>query len=265
MRRYGIGWVALLATSLAAQAQGKMEAGIRAGATFTHGYTIIPAQTLSPGLEMPRIRNSGNGIGTGYVAGAWVRKNFDRFFLQAELSFSSLKLKQQATIDRIDVAAASEFGVSLPISLPPGTLYARLNTTSDPLLNTVYIPLFIGKQGRENRWRFYGGPTLFFTQKAEAARTASGQVEANPAINFPALPIANIRDQVDLTDPEQAGILQVKNFNFGIELGAGITLLKRLEVDVRYGLPVGGVFNDSGITGFIGYATLAVGYKLVNF
>ncbi|MGA0559172.1 outer membrane beta-barrel protein [Larkinella sp. VNQ87] len=265
MKKIGLGWIILLSTSLLAQAQSPVELGIRGGATFTHGYTVIPAQTLSPGLALPRIRNSNNGIGVGYLGGLWIRKSFRRFFIQAELSYSSLVLKQKASIDRIDVAAAPEFGVTLPISVTPGTLFAQLNTTTVPNLNSVYIPLFIGKQGAENRWRIYGGPTLFFTHQAEADRTASGRVEPNSTINFPGLTLTNVSDRVDLTDEQQAGVLQVKNFNFGVEFGAGITLLKRLEVDLRYGLPVGGVFNDSGITGYIGYATLAVGYKLFNF
>lgn len=264
MKILGVLGVALL-VAITAQAQSTIESGIRGGATFTHGYTVIPTQPIAPGLEVPRIRNSNNGIGVGFLGSIWIRKKFDRFFIQAEVNYSSLFLKQKAPIDRIDVAAATEFGVNLPISLPPGTLFARLNTTSEPTLTSITVPVFIGKQGQEGRWRVYGGPTFLFTQKAEAARTAAGTVGANASINFPGYTITNITDQVDLTDPEQAGILQVKNFNFGIELGAGITLLKRLEVDVRYGLPVGGVFNNSGITGFIGYATLAVGYKLVHF
>jgi hypothetical protein len=256
-------WVACFAflVTLKVQGQGTIQLGIRGGATFMHGFTIIPAQTLSPGLEIPRIRNNNNGIGIGYLGSLWVRKNFNRFFLQAEVSYSSLMLKQKATIDRIDVAAASEFGVNL--SIKPGTLYARLNTTTEPTLNSINIPIFIGKQWQEGKWRIYGGPTFLFTQKAEAPRTASGQVEASTS--FPGFTISSISDKVDLTNPDQAGILQVKNFNFGVEFGAGLTLLKRLEVDLRYGLPIGGVFNDAGITGYVGYATVTVGYKLFNF
>ncbi|GAB3262788.1 hypothetical protein GCM10027347_28740 [Larkinella harenae] len=256
-------WAAFL-LALNVQGQSPIEIGIRGGGTFSHGYTVIPAQTLAPRLEMPRIRNANNGIGTGYLGGIWVRKNFERFFLQAELSYSSLVLKQKAFIERIDILAASEFGVNLPALFPPGMLYAQLNTTAEPSLNSIYVPLFIGKRDRANKWRVYGGPTLFFTHKAEAVRTASGRVEANPMIGFPAYTVNNITDQVDLTEPEQAGLLRVRNFNFGVEVGAGITLLKRVEVDLRYGLPVGGVFNDRGITGFIGYATLAVGYTLFH-
>ncbi|GAB3908374.1 hypothetical protein GCM10028803_43870 [Larkinella knui] len=264
MKILGVACVAFL-VAIQAQAQGTIELGIRGGGTFTHGYTVLPAQTLSPGLDVPRIRNTNNGIGVGYLGNVWIRKNFDRFFIQTEISYTSLVLKQKAPIDRIDVAAASEFGVILPINLQPGTLFARLNTTSEPTLNSINIPVFIGKHGREGQWRVYGGPTFMFTQKAEAIRTASGQVGANPAINFPGYTITTITDQVDLTKPEEAGILQVKKFNFGVEFGAGITLLKRLEVDLRYGLPIGGVFNDRGITGFIGYAELTVGYKLIHF
>ncbi|MFD1144429.1 outer membrane beta-barrel protein [Larkinella insperata] len=257
MKFFGVVWIVLLMATTA-QAQGTIALGVRGGGTFMHGFTTIPARTLAPGLEIPKIRNENNGIGTGYLGGVWVRKTFSRFFLQAEVSYSKLALKQKANIDRIDVAAASEFGVTIP-NIPVGTLFANLNTTSDPVLNSVNIPVYIGKQGQEGKWRIYGGPTFLFTQKSEAARTASGQVGPNPS--FP----VSISDKVDLTDPEQAGILQVKNFNFGVELGAGLTLLKRLEVDLRYGLPVGGVFNDSGITGYIGYATIAVGYRLFDF
>lgn len=257
MKFWGIVWMALL-TVATARAQGTVELGIRGGGIFSHGYTVIPAQNLAANLEIPKIRNSNNGVGVGYLAGGWVRKNYTRFFLQAEVNYSSLVLKQEATIDRIDVAAASEFGVNLNIQ--PGLFYASLNTTSEPVLTSVTIPVFIGKQAQSGKWRFYGGPTFLFTLKAEAARTASGRVESSPP-----LVISDVSDKVDLTDPDQAGILQVKNFNFGIELGTGLTLLKRLEVDLRYGLPVGGVFNNSGITGFIGYATLAVGYKLTRF
>ncbi|MGV3557947.1 outer membrane beta-barrel protein [Larkinella arboricola] len=257
MKFLGVAWIMLLMVTTA-QAQGTLELGVRGGATFMHGFTNIPARTLTPGLEIPRIQNQNNGIGTGYLGGIWVRKTWNRFFLQAEVSYSKLALKQKATIDRIDVAAASEFGVTIP-NIPIGTLFVNLNTTSDPVLNSVNIPIYIGKQGQEGKWRLYGGPTFLFTQKSEAARTASGRVISGP--KFP----VSISDKVDLTDPEQAGILQVKNFNFGIELGAGLTVLKRLEVDVRYGLPVGGVFNDSGITGYIGYATVAVGYRFLDF
>ncbi|MFC5411194.1 outer membrane beta-barrel protein [Larkinella bovis] len=259
-------WIAGLLVLVAVQirAQGTLEGGVRGGGTLTHGHTILPAQTLSPGLEMPRIRNTSNGIGVGYLGGVWIRKNFDRFFLQAELSFSSLMLKQKASIDRIDILAASEFGVNLPLTIPPKTLYASLNATSDPRINSFYIPVFIGKKGPGDLWRLYGGPYLMITQQAEASRTASGRVEPNASIGFPGYTVTNIQDKVDLTNPDQAGMLQVKPLNFGVEFGAGMTFLKRLEVDLRYGLPVGGVFNERGITGFIGYATLAVGYKLIS-
>ncbi|RRA97675.1 outer membrane beta-barrel protein [Larkinella rosea] len=251
--------------ALTAQAQSTTELGIRGGATFSHGYAVIPTQSLAQGTEVPRIRNTNNGIGVGYLGSVWIRKKSDRFFLQAEVNYSTLFLKQKAPIERIDVTAATEFGVSLPINLPPGTLFASLNTTSESTLNTITIPVYVGKEWQEGKWRAYGGPTFLFTHKAEAIRNASGIVGPNASINFPGYTITNITDRIDLTNAEQAGILQVKNFNFGIEVGAGLTLLKRLEVDVRYGLPIGGVFNDSGITGFVGYATLTLGYKLVNF
>ncbi|WP_128544876.1 outer membrane beta-barrel protein [Larkinella soli] len=268
MRHFRMAWIALFSTT-AALAQQPAELGIRAGATFTHGFTALPARPVSAGVEIPRIRNSNDGIGVGYVAGIWARKPFRSFFLQAGVEYQSVVLKQTASIARTDVLAASSFNVEVPALIQPGQLFASLNVATESTLNSVNVPLHIGKTWKEGRFRIYAGPSLMFSVQSSADRTVTGRIEPgrvgpNGSIPFPGGPIDRA-DKVDLLDRKEAGPLQIKKFNFSAEGGVGLTLLNRLEADLRYTLPVGGIFNDSGITGFIGFAALSLSYRLAGF
>ena len=62
-----------------------IEFGVKGGATFTHGFTTIPGQTVGS-VQVPQLDNQNNGVGYGYSGGLWARKNFSNFFIQAEVT-----------------------------------------------------------------------------------------------------------------------------------------------------------------------------------
>ncbi|RZK34418.1 MAG: PorT family protein, partial [Hymenobacter sp.] len=60
----------------------------------------------------------------------------------------------------------------------------------------------------------------------------------------------------------EAQNLEVKDFTYALELGVGYSPIPLLDVDLRYAVPVGGVYKDSNITGFLGIATLTLGFRV---
>jgi len=260
-------WLAGLILTGAAQAQQApaLEVGIKAGGTFSHGYTTIaPQPGAFEGVTVPEVNNKSNGVGTGYSAGIWARKNFQSIFLQAEVSYNRFLLKQKTNVPQLDVNASTTLSSRLPVSIAPGLVFATLNATSESVLESINVPLLVGKRWLDGRLRVYGGPNLLFVQKAEATRTSSGQINGNAAIGFPDVPIPASTETSNLMS-QRAGILEVKNFTYAAEVGVGTTLLNSLDVDLRYALPVGGIYRSTDITGFLGIATLSVGYRLGRF
>ncbi len=238
-----------------------IEFGVKGGGTFTHGFTTIPALTVGPGIEVPRIANKNNGIGFGYLGGLWARKNFNTFFVQAELTYNQFVLKQKVDI-LLDVNANPALASGLPVSVLPGLINASLNTTSESVLQTINVPILVGRRFMGGRLRAYAGPNFIFVQKAEAKRNTTGQLNANGAVGFPETPIPATSGTTNLLNKFEARNLEVKDFTYALELGAGFSPVKCLEVDVRYAVPVGGIYKDKNITGFLGIATLSLAYKI---
>lgn len=237
-----------------------IEFGIKGGGTFTHGYTTIPAQTVN-GVQVPGLDNKNNGIGYGYSGGLWLRKNFSSFFIQAEATYNRFVLNQQAAIT-LDVNANAALANALPISVQPGLLNASLNVVSESVLETVNVPVLFGKRWLDGKLRGYAGPNFIFIQKAEATRATSGSINANSAVNFPQTDIPATTGKTNLLNKYEAQNLEVKDFTYALEVGIGYSPVRFLNVDVRYAAPVGGLYKDANIKGFLGMATVSLGFKL---
>ncbi|GAB3950630.1 hypothetical protein GCM10028805_29080 [Spirosoma harenae] len=236
------------------------EGGIKGGGTFTHGYTTIPGQQVGS-VTVPDLKNQNNGIGYGYSGGIWIRKNFDNFFIQAEATYNRFVLNQKSAIT-LDINASSAIANALPVSVQPGILNASLNVVSQSVLEAVDVPILIGKRWMDGKLRGYVGPNLIFIQKAEATRTTNGVLNANAAVSFPETTIPASTGTTNLLNKYEAQNLEVKDFTYAVELGVGITPIRFLDVDVRYALPVGGVYKDNTIKGFLGIATVSLGIKV---
>ena len=257
----------LLMPATAAMAQSSspnasIEFGVKGGATFTHGFTNIPAQRVgASSVDVPALNNKSNGIGFGYSGGLWARKNFNRFFVQAEVTYNRFVLKQKTDVT-LDVNANPAIANALPISVSPGLINASLNIRSESVLEAINVPILFGKQFMDGRLRAYAGPNFIFVRKAEATRVSAGRLNENAAIGFSETPIPASVGTTNLLNRYEAGNLEVKDFTYALELGASFSAIRFLAVDVRYAVPVGGVYNDSNITGFLGIATVSLAYTI---
>lgn len=253
----------LLISASAATAQTSLkslEFGIKGGGTFTHGYTNVPAQPIGS-VQVPALENKNNGVGLGYSGGLWARKNFSTFFIQAEVTYNRFVLKQKTNVT-LDVNANPALANGLPISVQPGILNATLNATSESVLEAIDVPILFGKRWMAGRLRGYIGPNFIFVQKAELSRTTSGVVNANTSVGIPQTDIPTTTGTTNLLNKFTAQNLEVKDFTYAVELGVGYTPVRFLDIDVRYAVPVGGVYKDSNITGFLGIATVSLGFKV---
>ncbi len=256
--------VALLLMSVTTRAQtpaSGIELGIKGGGTFTHGFTVIPAQVSTTGVEVPKIENNSNGIGIGYSGGIWARKNFSTFFIQAEVTYNQFVLKQK-TGTTLDINANSAIANALPVSIQPGLVNATLNITSESVLQAINIPVLFGKRFMDGRLRVYAGPNFLFFQKAEARRVNSGLINANASIGLAEMPIPASSGTTNLLNKYEARNLEIKDFTYGLEFGAGFSPIRWLDVDARYTVPVGGFYSDRSIKGFFGIATISLAYKI---
>ncbi|MBC3786552.1 outer membrane beta-barrel protein [Spirosoma utsteinense] len=254
----------LLMSATASMAQSPtsgIEFGIKGGGTFTHGFTKIPAQTVGTGVEVPSLDNKSDGIGFGYSGGLWARKNFNTFFIQAEVTYNRFVLKQKTDVT-LDVNANPAISNALPVSVVPGLLTASLNIKSESVLEAIDVPILFGKRFMDGRLRAYAGPNFIFVQKAEATRINNGKINGNGTVGFPETTIPETTGTTNLLNKFEARNLEVKDFTYAIELGAGFSPIRSLDVDVRYAVPVGGVYNDSNVTGFLGIATLSLAYRI---
>ncbi|GAB3558977.1 outer membrane beta-barrel protein [Spirosoma fluminis] len=272
MKHYKLSVVGLLLVSAVSIAQAQtgsgtspvrsLEFGIKGGATFTHGFTNIPSQSVgSSGVQVPALENKNNGIGYGYSGGIWVRKNFNSFFIQAEATYNRFVLKQKTAVT-LDVNANPALSNALPVSVQPGLVNASLSVVSASALESVNVPILFGKRWMDGKLRGYIGPNLIFVQKAEATRTNTGVINANATVGFPQTEIPATTSKTNLLNRYEAQNLEVLDFTYAVELGVGYTPVPFLDVDVRYAVPVGGVYKDKNITGFLGIATVSLGFKV---
>ncbi len=272
MKSLIISFLATLLLGSVAQAQTTLptlELGLKVGGTFTDGQTTVPVQDLGSNGKIPELNNKRNGIGTGYTGGLWVRRNFSGFFLQTEATYNRYVLKQK-TNTTLDVKALGTLAgelvpaafTSILQSLPAGLLTATLDINTVSTLQTVNVPVLIGKRFAHERVRLYAGPSFWFVTKAEVNRDAAGQV--NPNASIPQLangfPLSSTGTTDLLTDA--AGILRVKPFTYALEIGAGATLFRRLDLDLRVTAPVGGIYKNKDIRGVGGAAVVTLGYRI---
>lgn len=234
--------------------------GLKGGGTFTHGFTVIPSQTVGS-VTVPELQNNSNGIGYGYTGGLWARKNFRSFFVQAEVTYNRFVLKQK-TDATLDVNASPTLANALPISVRPGLLNASLNVVSASALEAINVPVLIGRRWMDGKLRGYAGPNFIFVRKAEATRNTAGQINANSTVGFPQTTIPATASTTNLLNRYEAQNLEVKDFTYALELGVGYSPIPLLDIDLRYAVPVGGVYRDANIKGFLGIATLSVGVKV---
>ena len=263
MKLYQLSLAALLLSTSAAVAQTSIrdiEIGIKGGATFTNGYTTIPGQTVGS-IQIPSLENKSNGFGYGYSGGIWVRKNFNRFYIQAEATYNRFVLKQVGALT-VDVNANPALSNAIPVSIQPGLVNATLNVVSESTLEAIDVPILFGKRWLNGKLRGYIGPNFIFVQKATAARTTDGAINANSTVNFPLTSIPPSNTTTNLLNKYDAQNLEVKDFTYAAEIGLGITPVRFLDIDVRYAVPVGGVYKDKNIKGFLGIATVSLGIKV---
>ncbi|AQG80335.1 outer membrane beta-barrel protein [Spirosoma montaniterrae] len=256
MRFVQYAFIAFLSSSVSAFAQGSFEGGIKGGGTFTHGYTTIPAIPLSATASTPQLNNKSNGIGTGYLFGLWGRKNFDSFYLQVELSYSSFLLKQKTDLSITAEQAFVLAGQVRPSIIPAQTPTA-VNIVSESTLRAVNVPILFGKKWADGKIRAFAGPNLLFTDKAIVNRETTASINS---LSVSATTETNLKEPNPQNPAETA--LEVKPFTYAIEAGVGYTFLRRLDLDVRYALPIGGIYENTNITGYLGIATVALGIKL---
>lgn len=263
MKLHQLSFAALLLLGASATAQTNnrsLEIGIKGGATFTHGYTNITGQTVGS-VTIPTLYNKNNGIGYGFSGGIWARKNFSRFFIQVEATYNRFVLKQVGPLT-VDVNANPALANAIPVSIQPGLVNASLNIVSESTLEAIDVPILFGKRWMNGKLRGYIGPNFIFVQKASATRITSGAINANTTVNFPQTDIPATTTTTNLLNKYDAQNLEVKDFTYAVELGIGYTPIRFLDVDVRYAVPVGGVYKDTSIKGFLGIATVTLGFKV---
>lgn len=247
----------LLLSSATVWAQGAFEGGIKGGATFTHGYTTIPAIPVSASISIPQLNNKNNGIGYGYSFGLWGRQNFKKFYIQVEVDYNDFLLKQKTNLSVPAGLAFAIVGQQIPAQIPAQTPTA-VNITSESTLQSVNVPILFGKKWANGKVRAFIGPNLLFTTKAQVSRNISASIGPS-TITVPATTtdLKNLNSQ----SPTET-ILAVKDFTYAAEVGVGYTFLQRLDLDVRYAAPVGGIYKSKDITGYLGIATVSLGLRL---
>ncbi len=256
MKQLQLTVLALLIGS-AALAQTSFEGGIKGAGTFTNGHTTIPPIAISSLATIPQIENKGNGTGTGYSFGLWGRKNFNSFYVQVEATYNNYKLFQKADLT---IPAALAFGIagtSLPAQIPASTPTA-IAITSESILESVNVPILFGKKFANDRVRVFVGPNLLFTTKATATRNNLATIGTN-SLSFPQT--SSDLKNPNPNDPTQVA-LEVKPFTYAAEVGVGYTLARILDIDARYAVPVGGIYKNKDIKGYLGIASLSLGLKL---
>jgi len=238
-------------------AQNRFEGGIRGGVTLTHGYTTVPAITIPRVGSVPELNNRTNGIGTGYSAGLWVRRNFNRFFVQTGVDYNRFVLPQKTDFTVSAGTAAFLSGLSVPPQIPNQTPVG-INLISESVLESVNIPVLVGKTWLGERLRAFAGPGLLVTAKA--------QVKQNTTARLAGLAIEAPETTTDLANPDPgnplASTLKISPVTYTLEAGVGYTFLRRFDLDIRYMLPVGGIYNDANISGYIGMGTVTLGIRL---
>lgn len=248
---------ALLLSASATMAQNQFEGGIKGGVTLTHGYTTVPPVALSPTISLPQLDNKTNGIGTGYSGGVWVRKNFSKLYVQVEVDYNRFILKQKTDFSVPAGVAAILAGISLPAQVPPQTP-ANINFVSESVLESINVPILLGRKFCDGNFRVFGGPNLLFTRKAEAKRNTTASIGTSS--------FSPAESTSDLLNPNPSSALekalQVMNFTVAAEVGVGYTFLRRFDLDARYAVPVGGVYKDKDIKGFLGIGTVSLGIRL---
>jgi hypothetical protein len=258
--RYTLFLGLLLNTPMQAQSPRRVEVGLQGGGTFTSGYLNVPANSFVVyGASLPAFSTRSDGIGVGYVVGAFARLNKlnNKGFVQAEVRYGTTALPQRTQL-ALDVTDNPLIRLLLGNTPNTGPATAQLNATANATLTTIDVPVLVGRRILNERVRIYAGPSLILLQKANANFVAEGQIvlqNASP-INVPATALP-----LDLTNPAEAAGLELKRVTWGLDGGVGFSPLPWLELDLRYSVPAGGYFRSSRATGFLGTAAITVGLK----
>ncbi|OJJ15338.1 hypothetical protein BKI52_38635 [marine bacterium AO1-C] len=219
--------------------------GLRGGLTLTSGNTNLPAQ---PANSLPEIKNTGDGQGAGFAAGAFARFKLAGFFLQGEINYARFVLKQKSN-------------TSFDSPTPLGTATATLATKTETTLDAINVPILFGKSFAGGLVRAYLGPSFLFVSKAEQ----KGDFTSSASFGgVPIVPATTSSVTQDLLTSD-AGVVEVKPLIIAVEIGAGLSLPMGLDVDLRYGVPaITGVYKNSDVSGFLGILSLSVGYRLAK-
>ncbi|MCK8490780.1 PorT family protein [Spirosoma sp. RP8] len=251
MNRLRATTLAFLVGTVSAFAQSNFEGGVKGGATFTHGHTTIPSVALTSTVSVPQLDNQSNGVGTGYSFGIWGRQNFNKFYIQVEVDYNRFVLKQKTDFTASPAVATYLAKTTIPVSVP-------VNFVSESVLESVNVPILFGKKWADGKVRAFIGPNLLFTNKAQVKRAITATIAGASR----SLPEATS----DLKNPDPNNptekILEVKSFTYAAEVGVGYTFFNRLDLDARYAVPVGGVYKNKDITGYLGIATVSLGLRL---
>lgn len=257
MKRLCLAAVLLFITYLPTLAQHPFEAGIRGGATFTHGYTNIPPISTTDGT-IPALNNQNNGVGRGYVVGLWARRAINSFFVQAEVNLNEFLLNQRV---ELSVPADVAFRIARlprPSQLPAQTP-TTINMVSASTLRALTVPVLFGKTWANRKIRAFAGPYLLITSKAEVRRDIAATLGSTT------LSVPTTTSDLKNPDPQNQAetALAVKNVSYGAEAGVGYTFFRRIDLDVRYAAPVGGIYKNTNVKGYVGIATVSLGVRLL--
>lgn len=240
-----IALVCLFATTSFSQG---ISIGLRGGLTMTSGNTTLPVNAAA-GRPI-EFENKNDGMGGGFIFGASARVKLGGFFLQTEINYAQMKLKQKLgnTYD-------------LPTAIPGVgsiTATAALDVKTTSTLSAINIPILIGK--KFGPVRAYLGPSFLFVSKAEQKTEGT----LNASFNGTTILNTTLNSTQDLM-VEEAGDTEVRPLIVAVEAGVGVSLPMGLEADLRYAVPaITGVYKNKDVKGFLGILSLTVGYRLVN-
>ncbi|GAB4019848.1 hypothetical protein GCM10028808_59020 [Spirosoma migulaei] len=243
------------AACLAQISSERIDLGIRAGGLLAGGYASIPVQYSF--ISNNQLQGQSNGHTVGYIVGLFtqLKTKDQRNYLQVDVLAISTPLKQRTTIPvSVDKAVTSLLGI--PAVLVPNGASTTVDAASEPSLKAIEVPILLGRYFFNNRFRISAGPSLLFYYQADLIRNVSGQMSLDLANLKFSIPVNNaLVQQLKL---DEVFDLKPKPISWGINAEVGAAIRPFLDVNVRYGVPVGGIFQKSGITGYLGMVSVAV-------
>ncbi|MCS6821995.1 MAG: outer membrane beta-barrel protein [Microscillaceae bacterium] len=242
----------------------QLAVGVKGGFTGTTGYFSTPAQPVAGTTAViPEIKNKNGGMGFGGVAGIYAKYNLtENFFVMIETEYNHFLLKQKST-SRTDVNALVEVRSGLPISFQDNSIFANLSNRAEVTYQAIRVPIIFGSTFA-SKYRAFLGPSLIFPVASEITNFTQGNIEANSAVNFVGGNIPLTQSKANLMTKE-GGILEVKRFTWGADLGVGYTFPDtNIDLDLRYAVNLGGITKNKDVKGFFGAFLITIGYRFWN-